>query len=621
MQSADPLSPLPFGEDESGFKRRVAQERWRRLLDETDPRPVYTARMATGYGKTESIIDGYDRLRERHRASRLLIVVPTTTQEDAYRDSLQRKARYMGIHISGAYVADSVPRIVRAHRRNEAEVFIITVQRLVSSVGFKNARGNWLYELLETGAWVGAADEYHHYALENLWGQVLQSLTQIRQWMALSATPERKQGSTIFGAPLITVSYADALNEKTVVKDVKLKVREYGVDIALENTDAPLRVTTSQLREQIGNEPVDKFEARKQLRYLTKYCTPILQHATAELEALYLDAPTGARPQMLVYAFSCAHAKSLCTLVSALAPGFTVDWAGTGPNGRSQADNDRVVSSFLDTYKADGKTVDREHTLDILIQVNIAAEGFDSRPVCVIADLSLTGFSPQKIQAYGRGSRFYYNMLLTIFVPTDSNVAALAATYGNEPYRLFDEPVDTRPPGDGCECCEACPNCLHHREGPKELPPFDVIDALLIGGVDYEPSKETVVGTAADMGTMMGRTLDPLHNRADYETVTDILRKHQQRLRSEQSTMMQLDHWTQKVRRAVGLTARNVLLATDGFVEKSKLGDLCKAINTQWRIAVAAHDAMTITDFQNKYRWLEGINKAIVLGNIPTWLK
>jgi hypothetical protein len=144
---------------------------------------------------------------------------------------------------------------------------------------------------------------------------------------------------------------------------------------------------------------------------------------------------------------------------------------------------------------------------------------------------------------------------------------------------------------------------------------------LLIGGVDYEPSKEVVVGIAPALGVRIGRPLDPLHNNSDYEFITTALREHQQRLRSEQSTMMQLEDWRQRTRRAVGATARNVLLATDGFVEKSKLGDLCKVINTHWRIAVAAHDAMTTSEFQAKYRWLEDINKAIVRRQIPTWLK
>src|SRR4029434_5836785 len=110
MQPSDFVSSMPSSEDESGFLRREAQERWRQLLDQPDLRPVYTARMATGYGKTESIIDGYDRLRARHHSTRLLIVVPTSTQEDAYRDSLEQKAQRMGIHLSGAVVAQSIPR-------------------------------------------------------------------------------------------------------------------------------------------------------------------------------------------------------------------------------------------------------------------------------------------------------------------------------------------------------------------------------------------------------------------------------------------------------------------------------------------------------------------------------
>jgi hypothetical protein len=327
---------------------------------------------------------------------------------------------------------------------------------------------------------------------------------------------------------------------------------------------------------------------------------------------------------MLVYAYSCRHAEALCQILRAYAPGLRVDWAGTGPNGRSEEDNERVKAEFLDKYEFDKRTrkmgVVGPHTLDVLVQVNMAAEGFNSRPVCVIVDLALTGFGPQKLQAYGRGTREYFGQQLTIFVPTDSNVAALVQQYGTEPHRIFDEPVDTVPPSSRCTCCAACPDCEHHPFDPIEIPDFDVFNATLIGGHDYEPTSEEVRGVAVSLVKQAGHqiVIDVEHNQTHYDMVSRAIADWQRITQQQQSEASRLKTLQSQVAAAVGTCAYNVnKLRNLGF---TSLGELCKRINGRWKYEHCAHDAMMADEFEQKLQWLRKLNRAIIDGCCPPWL-
>ncbi len=623
MQPPTTVPPVPSSQNQSGFVRRKGQIEWRNYLEAHGGEPwhwAFTARMPTGYGKTESILDGYDVLRRLCGCSRLLIVVPTQTQEDAYVKELVKKAKTMGISLFGLGVvsAISAPVTLTYHRKNQAEVFVMTVQRLVSAVSGRNARSNWLTDLISSGRWCGAADEYHHYADDNVWGQAFRQLPQVSPWMALSATPDRRQGETIFGNPVVNITYRHALDDEHVVKDVSFKVREYGVAIQVADGEV-LKRTTSELREEINTEKIDQWEARKQLRYLTKYCSPILVQALGDLNDCHVHAPIGAYlPQMLVYGFSCAHAQSLCEIIRGHAPGLRVDWAGTGPHGRSDSENKRVINAFKGL---DDQDRDVAPTLDVLVQVNIASEGFNCPPVCIIVDLALSGFSPQKLQAYGRGTRRYYAFPLTIYVPTDSNVASLAALRAD----LFDKPIDVLPPSEVCECCDRCPQCEHHEEQPKELPDLEVLDALLIGGQDYQPSPDVVAGVATVMNRReaaagSSKRYDVAHNVEDYNFIRDVLTEYHQETQSQQSESTRRAYWTVKVTKAVGTVAYHVVMRKNGSHEKSLLADLCKRINGRWKWEHQGHDAMTSADFRTKYLWLKDLDHRVIAGELPLWL-
>jgi len=304
---------------------------------------------------------------------------------------------------------------------------------------------------------------------------------------------------------------------------------------------------------------------------------------------------------MLVYAYSCAHAKSLCQIIGGHAPGLRVDWVGTGPNGRSDTENTNIIGRF------------KGGAGDVLVQVNIASEGFNCPPVSVIVDLSLTGFGPQKLQAYGRGTRVYYGFPLVIYIPTDSNVARHAYRMAG----LFDLPVDTEAPSGPCTCCPACPRCEHHEGKLFDLPDLHVLSAMLIGGHDFEPTAAQVY----DVATRLSRRLDPKNNPEDFQEVYEAMTAVHRIKQEEMSEGATLAFWQEKVTKAVSTVAVNVALKIHGRVEKSLMGDLCRRINGRWKHERrSSHDMMTAGEFEQKYTWLIHINDDVKLGTLPVWL-
>lgn len=610
MESASDMQGVPSGKNTRRWKPRKGQQDFIEWVKREPDRRFYTGRFPTGYGKTEIIVGAYAALRDQGRANRLLVVVPTTVQEEQYAHDLERKARGMGIVLSGVVSAEGTVRTIRYHRRNEAEVFITTVQRLRVAA---NGGINWAAELINTGMWIGAADEYHHYGDKNTWGKTLNALP-FKQWLAVSATPARKIGETVFGEPHMVVTYEEAFQEHAV-KDVRVCLRDY--TFTIENAQQQMNTyRTSDLVDEAKRAGLDfdSYEMRCNLRYFSKYCSPILNEAVNELRDLHLDAPTSKRPQMLVYAFSCRHAHALCEIIKVIAPDFGVDWVGTGPNF-SREDNDQVLARFMDK-KNENNDVTVAHTLDILVQVNIASEGFDSVPVCVIVDLSMIGFGPQKLQQWGRGTRIYGERALHIYVPTDSQMARLVDSLRdqpNQPRCVFDCPIETEIPD------EKPPRQTIDIVRP--LPDWTLIDAQMIGGHDYEPTREDAIMVAPLLEQHLGRRFDPKHNDADADQILGWLRDAHRNSTDRMSETNRREHWQEVVRKTVGHVASDRVKATHkGDFEKSAIGDTIKRIHSQWYINHRGHDAMTSDDFKAKYQWLRDLQQEIIAGRIPKWL-
>ena len=149
---------------------------------------------------------------------------------------------------------------------------------------------------------------------------------------------------------------------------------------------------------------------------------------------------------MLVYVHSCAMAQAICELVQALAQDLR--WIGLAQE--AMEDLIQKMRPFLPHLRTNTMTLaslqGRIRWMSWCKSIR-RSEGFDSKPVCVILDLSLSGFGPQKLQQYGRGTRYYYGLPLVIYVPTDSAIAPLAYLMSG----IFDLPIDTKIPGPTSE--------------------------------------------------------------------------------------------------------------------------------------------------------------------------
>src|SRR5690606_2867835 len=105
----------------------------------------------------------------------------------------------------------------------------------------------------------------------------------------------------------------------------------------------------------------------------------------------------------VLFRSSCSHGKMVCEQAKVLLPEFMeVDWVGTGPQGRSQQENEEVLHRFCPPKDASGK---RPWTLDVLVNVGIAGEGLDTTDVTEIVFLTPGNLTISNLQTIGRGAR------------------------------------------------------------------------------------------------------------------------------------------------------------------------------------------------------------------------
>src|SRR4030095_11251133 len=117
-----------------------------------------------------------------------------------------------------------------------------------------------------------------------------------------------------------------------------------------------------------------------------------------------------------------------------------------------------------------------------------------------------------------------------------------------------------------------------------------------------------------------GEPLDPADNAAHFLMIRQALIDYYRSVESIESEQMRLERLQGLIHTDIGRVARNVLLVRDGYVEGSRLGDLCRALHSHWKFSHAGHDAMTADEFEAKHRWLDEVNSEIMAGRIPRWL-
>jgi superfamily II DNA or RNA helicase len=556
--------------------------------------------LPTGYGKTLSICCGYAALQSAGIVQRLLIVVPSSEQFNSYLDEIESDMSRVGARISGAYQAVS-DLSLRLHKRNEAEVFVVTIQTL-NGPGIAT-----VHDLMSSGRWMLAADEFHRYADANSWGESLKGLSPVFTF-AVSATPDRtdRSAKAIEGKADVEISLAEAV-EEGAIRRVVTHVMDYTVDLTLGGEQIPERFSLSSLAEKLGQserlQDISQVEIKKEVRYHSKYISESLLNAVSKLEELNTEHP--GEHKMLVFALGVRHAQSICDQIQSVAPQLKADWIGTisldkegRQHGRSDVENDSVLARF------------KKGEVQVLVQVRKAAEGFNDVRCSVLLFLNMLGESVLLQQAVGRGLRRNYaipeNMdRCHVFVSHDHpGVEYLKALADELADHSEESVVDERPGAGGTG-------------GPTiyDIPEFFIVDASFSGEELYFPLGDTAISQSKALQRV--RDAVPQLNGHSDDAALQLIRQafgvEPQRLPMTE----RIDRAKERVTKAVGTLASNVVRIradrSGGTFPKSILGDTCKAIHRRWKSKNAGngHDAMTMDELERKYSWVQELNTSI----------
>jgi superfamily II DNA or RNA helicase len=439
MQSSVIMPGMSYGKNT--FRLRKGQHDLGEYLPNIKTGDRLTVTWPPGYGKSAGFAMAWKYCEETKIANRLLLIVANDTQRQQIINDFRSDCNDVGAPCrGGVWEFERSAGDIRTARDGKSEVFVCTVQQLEAS----NHGGlNILKDLLTANntQWMIGFDEFHHYGEDMPWGDAAKVAMQYASFvLAMSATPYRRGPDFIFPEPRLTVTYSEAVTEKAI-KPMVCHTYDYRVTVIDANGET--QYTTSELLEE-APEGIDKWEERRHIRYSPEYIHPLIIHPLTRL--MLKRGQSGQRLQMLIRAMSCSHAEMVCEQVKQYTSGgMTVDWIGTGPHGRSQETNDNIRRAFCPQKECGVRPIPK---LDILVQVSMAGEGFDSINVAEIVDLfpvskrAATGRATQDKQFYGRGSRIVPNdkeVILHVSVPSDH---PLQVWGGKELHRWMDSSGD-----------------------------------------------------------------------------------------------------------------------------------------------------------------------------------
>ncbi|NDD54870.1 hypothetical protein EBZ39_13570 [bacterium] len=416
------MQTMPFSKN---FVPRKGQAELIKRLSSIKTGDRLTVQWPMGYGKSVGFALAWKECVQKQIANRLLLVVANDTQRTQIINDFASECELVGAPCpGGVWDFERSARDLRACLKGTSVVFVCTIHQMEAA-----CRGglNVMKDLLTTPgtAWSLGFDEYHHYALDMAWGDAVISFLPLASFVAaMSATPYRRNQDTVFGLPDLSVSYSQAVAEGAVKPMV---IHSYNYEVTAIMPDNEVKnYKTSELLEQ-APDGLDSWEERKEIRYSPQYIHPLIVTPLQRLQERRIE--TGVKLQALFRAMSCLHAKAVCEQIRMLtgtdSGALSVDWVGTGINGRSDLENEKIKQMFC-PKKVNGKRPAPQ--LDILVSVNSTNEGFDSIPVCEIVDLfpvskkALSGVANQDKQFYGRGSRIVAGaetIPCIINIPTD----------------------------------------------------------------------------------------------------------------------------------------------------------------------------------------------------------
>lgn len=412
------------------FTPRKGQQDLIKYLPQIKSKDVLSVQWPTGYGKSIGFALAWKHCFEAGIANRFLIVVANDTQRQQILNDFAGDCVLVGAPCNGGiWSFQRSAGDLREAKNGQVKIFVCTVQQLDASM---RAGGvNTLKDLMLVAGtkWFVGFDEFHHYGEAMAWGNSAKLTMENASFcLAMSATPYRRGADTVFPQPELTISYQEAVGSKCV-KPVVCHSYEYSVAV-IEAGEEIANYTTTELHRISGGE-LDQWEERKNIRYSPQYLHPLIIYPLSRLRQM--RGQTGKRLQMLVRAMSCRHAKMICEQIRQFADGLNVDWIGTGSAGRDDRENRNVLNKFCPPKNSNGERP--EPLIDILVQVSMAGEGFDSINVSEIVDLfpvsakAISGKATQDKQFFGRGARIINgaeDMFLSVNVPSDHPLHAWA---------------------------------------------------------------------------------------------------------------------------------------------------------------------------------------------------
>ena len=572
------------------------------------------AKVPTGYGKTRIAAGAFAQLRHRGACNRMLYVVSRRNQAEQAAEDVPADLRLFDIETRSLIVGDNPIQAIRSHATGSILVYIVLVQSLVSG-------GTWttLAELMQTGRWFVVIDEHHHFGNgeDTKWTEKIKNLN-YSAILAMSATPNRLDGTDHFGDPQISETYRDAA-KAGYVKRLSLHAYHYEIDAV--TVDGIVQYTTEELAKAAGgNDPdaIEAFMSSRKMRFSPKYVSPLVTFPLDRIIDLRCG-PQLVRGQMLVQAMSCSHAKCVVDQIKSLVPeNIKVDWVGTGPYGRTKEENDRVLKAFCPPK--DKITGRRPWTLDILVNVGMAGEGTDCVDVTEVVFLTPANITITNLQTIGRGARIMAAEPQPVCHINVDSGSELAVYIGTAIMDLFEgeakenedtndnEPPSSRDLGD-------------YEELPDTLS-WMIADVRLVD-IRSEPFYQTVVDqTRIDLSRRYAR--EPTPEEIEDAAERAIFR-YLNRANNQSAILAQLrDQVENAASKLAGLVVRR-LQAAGLRIERTLIGDLRKRINSRKKQAfgsVAKADEETL---EQHWQWLKQLEREILsdprLEGVPRWLR
>lgn len=570
------------------------------------------AKLPTGYGKTKAAAGSFVQLRHRGQCNRMLYVVPRRRQAIQAAEDLPDALAEFSVESKALIVGHDQIRSAQAHSRGTILIYVVTVQSLLGERTWET-----VLDLLLTGRWFVVIDEHHHYAndgSEDGWTEKIKNLSHAAI-LAMSATPKRTDKADHFSNPDVNETYVNAASDDLgYVKKLSLHAYHYTIDaVTIDGTVH--QFTTETLTEAAGSEKpeaIDAFMASRKMRFSPKYVSPLV---TFPLDRLIDLRARGIRAQMLIQAMSCSHAQCVLDQVKALLPeGMSVDWVGTGPNGRPQNENDRVLNNLFCPAK-NKLTKKRPWSLDVLINVGMAGEGMDCIDVTEIVFLTPANVSISNLQTIGRGSRpmvIAHGEQPRCHVNVDTG-SEMAEYIGSRVMEIFDEEVkdikDRTPPDEP-------PKPPTYEELPEKLG-WMIADMRLVD-IRSEPMFKAVYDST--------RKAD--HFRSDEEIAAVAERAcHEYMNRTGNQTAIHAQK-TEQIEAASSKIAGLIMrrMTESGMrVERTLAGDLKKRINSRKKRDLGGVKEADEAGLDAHWEWLKKLERTILLehglNGVPQWLR